>query len=423
MEVRDAPTSSTRSSNRWRQPQTPKCSRSLPGRGEGADAALVAASRGPASCVSSPLPSRRTTLRDVLGDYVLLLFSVGHDLGSGAAAGAVEKLEPALARTIADVDNRLTAQETHVGTVVGGLIGQTSTELGARLGQVDGILEKRILQVQLGVDQVLDHGLDKIDGVARQRIAQIDSSLAARIKQVDGVAAKTLAEADNVLKTRIADLGQVVNAAVDRADQALGARIEQLDEVAGRRLGNVDVIATKQRLGLERTITRLAWLIALIVFVVVLLRALWNEYLKWESTIAGAAPGTARAWRYVTVLGKPLLRHALRGGGRGRRVAPSREAAAGETGVSIKASYQGCLFVCDVAVSPRPSGRVLSAAGERLRRWADHDGPGRRYPQHREAALADAVLAEAEDAVDAGKAGGIGQHLFVSPDPYKQSSF
>ena len=68
-----------------------------------------------------------------------ILSSAGHDLGSGVAAGAVEKLEPALARTIADVDNRLTAQETHVGTVVGGLIGQTSTELGARLGQVDGL--------------------------------------------------------------------------------------------------------------------------------------------------------------------------------------------------------------------------------------------------------------------------------------------
>lgn len=243
-----------------------------------------------------------------------ILSSVGHELASGATAGAVEKLEPALARTIADVDSRMTTQETHVGNIVGGLIGQTSTELGARLGQVDGILEKRIMQVQLGVDQVLDHGLDKIDGVARARIAQIDSSLEARIKQVDAVAAHTLAEADNVLKTRIADLGQAANAAVDRADQALDARIQQLDEVAGRRLGNVDVIATKQRLGLEATITRLAWLIALIVFVVVLLRALWTEYLKREATITGAPPGTARAWRYLTVLGKPLLRHAVVGG-------------------------------------------------------------------------------------------------------------
>jgi hypothetical protein len=242
-----------------------------------------------------------------------ILSSAGKDLASGAAEGAVEKLEPALARTIADVDNRLTAQEERLGNVVGGLVGQTSNELGARLGQVDGILEKRILQVQLGVDDVLDHGLDKIDGVARQRIAQIDSSLAARIKQVDGVVARTLADADHILKTRIADIDKVVTSAIDRADGALGARIEQLDEVAGRRLADVDVIATKQRLGLERTINRAAWLIALVIFVVMVVRALWNEYLKREATIAASPPGTARAWQYFTLLGKPLLRHAVVG--------------------------------------------------------------------------------------------------------------
>jgi hypothetical protein len=243
-----------------------------------------------------------------------ILSKVSHELASGATAGAVEKLEPALARTIADADSRLTNQETHIGNIMGGLISQTSDAAGARLNQVDGILEKRILQVQLGVDQVLDNGLDKIDGVARLRIVQIGDVLGKRIKQVDSDLASRLNQADNILKSRIADLGQAANSAVDRADQALDARIRQLDEVAGRRLGNVDVIASKQRLGLESTITRLAWLIALIVFVVVLIRALWLEYLKRESTIAGAAPGTARAWRYLTVLGKPLLRHALVGG-------------------------------------------------------------------------------------------------------------
>jgi len=39
-----------------------------------------------------------------------VLANIGKGLGGGAAEGAVEKLEPALARTIADVDNRLTAQ-------------------------------------------------------------------------------------------------------------------------------------------------------------------------------------------------------------------------------------------------------------------------------------------------------------------------
>ena len=177
---------------------------------------------------------------------------IAKDLAAGAVEGAVEKLEPALGRTLADVDSRLAAHEERIGNVVGGLVGQTSTEIGARLGQVDGILEKRLLQVQLGVDEVLDHGLDKIDGVARARLAQVDDTLAARIKQVDGVVAKTLSQADELLKNRVADVGKVVTGAIDRADGALGERIEQLDEVAGKRLGNVDVIATKQRLGLDQ---------------------------------------------------------------------------------------------------------------------------------------------------------------------------
>jgi hypothetical protein len=243
-----------------------------------------------------------------------ILKPIAKDFAAGWAEAAVEKLEPALARTLADADNRLAQHEERIGKVVGGLVGQTSNELGVRLGQVDGILEKRLLQVELGVDNVLDHGLDKIDGAARARLAQVDGILAARIKQVDGVVAKTLADADLILKNRIADVGTVVNTAIERADGALEARIEQLDEVAGRRLGNVDVIATKQRLGLERTITRAAWLLALVIFVVVVLKALWTEYLKREDEIKAGAPGTERARLYLMLLGKPLLRHAAVGG-------------------------------------------------------------------------------------------------------------
>jgi hypothetical protein len=238
-----------------------------------------------------------------------IVSSFTRDLAGGAAQGAVEKIEPVLARTLADVDSRLTRQEQQIGNVAGGLIGKTSSEVGVRLDQVDGILEKRLLQVQLGVDGVLDHGLDKIDGTARARLAQIDGIAAARIQQVDQAVAGTLDKADEILKNRVADIGQVVTGAIDQADGVLGARIEEIDEVAGRRLGNVDVIATKQRLGLEQTITRSAWLLALVIFVVVALKALWSEYLKSEDAIARAEPGNQRAWLYLTVLGKPLLKH------------------------------------------------------------------------------------------------------------------
>jgi hypothetical protein len=230
-----------------------------------------------------------------------------------AVGGAVEKVEPALARTLADVDSRLTKQEDHLEGVAGGLIGKASSAVGDRLGQVDGILEKRLLQVQLGADEVVDNGLDKVDGVARRRIAQVGSLLDHGIDKVDGDVAKMLDHADQILAKNLGNVDKIVTGAIDQADGALAARIEQLDEVAGRRLGNVDVIATKQRLGLERTITRAAWLIALIVFIIVVLKALWNEYLDAENELRLAKPGTERALRYVKVLGAPLLRHAAVG--------------------------------------------------------------------------------------------------------------
>jgi hypothetical protein len=234
-------------------------------------------------------------------------------LAGEATEGAVEKVEPALARTIADVDGRLATHEERIGNIAGGFIGKTSKEVGDRLSQVDGILEQRLLQVQLGVDSVLDHGLDKIDGVARSRIAQIDQALASRIRQIGGEAATALSHADEILKNRIGDVGRVVTGAIDQADGALGARIEQLDEVAGRRLGNVDVIATKQRLGLELTITRTAWLLGLIVFVVVVLRSLWTKYCDQDNQVAieAAKSRKERAALYFKQLGLPLLRHAV----------------------------------------------------------------------------------------------------------------
>ena len=54
---------------------------------------------------------------------------------------------------------------------------------------------------------------------------------------------------------------------------------------------------------------------------------------------------------------------------------------------------------------------VPTRAAERARRRADDLPAGRRHPHHRQAALVDAVAAEAEQAVDAVEAGRVGQHL------------
>jgi len=221
-------------------------------------------------------------------------------LASEATAGAVEQIEPALARTIGDI-----------GTTAGTLVDETSQDLGTRLDQVDGILEKRLLQVNVEANDVVDNGLDKVDGVARRRITQVGAVLDKSISGVNADVADRLQQADQMLTEQLDHVGQIVNGTINQADQVIGARIEQLDEIAGRRLGDVDVVATKQRLGLERTIIRAAWLIGLVVFVIVVLKALWGEYVEASDDIARTPAGTARARAYVTTLAPPLLKHGL----------------------------------------------------------------------------------------------------------------
>jgi hypothetical protein len=240
-----------------------------------------------------------------------LIRYITSEAAGGAAEGAAQELEPVLARTLADADRRLLRHEDRIGNIANQFVSHTSNEVGERLTQIDGIVEKRLLQVQLGANEIIDLGLGKVDRIAEKRLDQVNKALADRIGQVETVAAHTLDRVDVMLQDRTADLGRTVLDVVDRADGAIAARIEQLDEVAGRRLGNVDVIATKQRLGLERTALRVAWLFGLVVFVVYVLWTLWTEYVK-RTKVEGSRREVAIS--YAKLFGKPLLRQAAVGG-------------------------------------------------------------------------------------------------------------
>ncbi|HLK90039.1 MAG TPA: hypothetical protein VKZ18_09095 [Polyangia bacterium] len=230
-------------------------------------------------------------------------------IGGRLAIGAVEKVQPAITQTLKDTDAVLTKQEGQIQNVATTVISQASAEVGKTLDHTDGILAQRLLQVQLGTDQVIDNGVDKVNGAARQRIAQLGGLVDKTLVGVDKDVSNALDKVDGILQGRIGDLGRIVTSTVDQADQAVAARVEQIDEAAGRRLANVDVIATKQRLGLERTVLRATWVIALVVFVIAVLKSLWNEYLAEEEAIARTPPGRERARKYATVLWRPLLRH------------------------------------------------------------------------------------------------------------------
>ena len=83
---------------------------------------------------------------------------------------------------------------------------------------------------------------------------------------------------DDALRKRVRQIDGVLQGALSDADQILEQRIDQLDEAVGKRLGNVDVIATKQRLAIEETLLRVAVLVGLVAFVVIVLVRLWRRY-------------------------------------------------------------------------------------------------------------------------------------------------
>jgi hypothetical protein len=199
-------------------------------------------------------------------------------LGSDLAEGAMEKVQPVIAATLADVDRRLVAHEDRIGNIAGKLVDQAGNKVQATVEQVNQSLEARITQIQSAATTVTDQALDHVDQISRDRLVQVDEIAQKAVREVNKDAQALLDRTDEILRQRSADLGRLVNDAVGRADQALAARIDQIDEVAGRRLGNVDVIASRQRIALERTIIQVAVLVGLVVFIVFVLKRLVAEH-------------------------------------------------------------------------------------------------------------------------------------------------
>jgi len=226
------------------------------------------------------------------------LKSSGKSLGGGLGQGAVEAIQPALVSTIgtaqaaastlvADVDVRLTRQVDHAGGVASRLVSETKGAVDESLSTVDHILEKRLLQVEVAANGV--------------------------VRRLDGAVARNLDKADTILKERSAQLGQIVSSSIQQADRALEQRIAQLDEAVALRLGNVDVIASKQRIGIEETLVRTGVLLALLVFVVIVLRTVWLRYVAMHAEL-DARRGVARALAYLGGFARPVALQVLAAG-------------------------------------------------------------------------------------------------------------
>lgn len=232
-------------------------------------------------------------------------------LAGSAAQGVVEKVQPAIAATLADVDRRIERHEDRIGSIAS----KVDADAGKRLEQVDHIVEARILQAKVEASDLTNQALGRVD----QMVQRADEISEKRVKELDQLTKSALAGANATIEARIADVGREVDRALERADGVIAARIEQVDELAGRRLGNLDVIASKQRIALEQTAVRVAVLVGLVVFIVFVMRRLWGAYQEMTKDEPDRGPpletrrwrarGRARTWMFVKGLGAPFIGH------------------------------------------------------------------------------------------------------------------
>ncbi len=238
---------------------------------------------------------------------------IGHGVGGlveSATTPTIRNAEQSGHRLIGDVEMSLARQLEHGGTVATSLVGVVDKAVGDKLEKVDRSMEARILQVHLAGDELVDRTFArtdatiwKLDAVAKQRIDQLEKAGKNLIAVAGQEGAKLLAQADAVLERRVGDVRQLVKTSIEQADQVAEARITQLDEVAGRRIGNVDVIATKQSLGIEAMLLRIAALIGMVAFLGFVLWRLFVEVTAaWKKALLERSPN--RVWATL-VAGSP----------------------------------------------------------------------------------------------------------------------
>ena len=239
--------------------------------------------------------TRAIVIAAVLAAPPVARADVIENIGRKLGAGAVEKIEPALATALADAEARGTRLENHLDTIGKGLLDDASAKAQDRLDQVNHILETRLLQARLEASAVADHALHGVEQLVRDSLVEVKRLEKDVVKDLTATASATLEKASAVLKDRTADVAREINGAIEKADRTLAERIAQVDEAVGLRLGNVDVIASKQRVAIEEAAVRTAVLIGLVIFTVFVLRGLYKRY---SELTAGEPRGSAaRSWR------------------------------------------------------------------------------------------------------------------------------
>jgi hypothetical protein len=221
---------------------------------------------------------------------------IGAPVGGFAEAASTPTLRSAESsgrRLLYDFEGVAARRMDQAGQLVGNVVDKTFAGSGKLVDKVDASLEARIVQVTTSVNGTVDHVAEKTqvligaaDRMIAANIARARKATIQILDRVDRVAADRLAQIDEIIRLRLGDVGQIVQTTLAQVDEIARQRIEQLDEVAGRRIGNLDVLATKQSLGLETMLVRLATLLGAFFFFAFLMWAAWNNFVKHSNLIA-----------------------------------------------------------------------------------------------------------------------------------------
>lgn len=122
------------------------------------------------------------------------------------------------------------------------------------------------------IQKVLSKSIDDAQKAAGVVVDQANVAAADRLKQVDGIIGNSIQDADDRVRKQI----------------------DHIDEIIVNRLGNVDVIATKQVVGVEKTLISVVKYLSLLALTTVLLGTLfWFIARKWigQNALVSLSPG------------------------------------------------------------------------------------------------------------------------------------
>ncbi|MGC4091213.1 MAG: hypothetical protein QM756_25715 [Polyangiaceae bacterium] len=242
--------------------------------------------------LSAPAAGGANVLEDIVGYPVKLL------LGS-TIDKAQSDVDASVAKALDAVDVKLKDHEGHISNL--------ATEL---LDRGDHILDARILQVKTSLDDSVERAMSELRGSGDELIDRVADKASGLIEQVQKDVLQDLDRVDELVKNRSADINKMLEDRTNQINVAAQERIAQVDEVARARLGDVNAIATRQRLELERMLERVAVAIGAIVFLVFVLRNLWNRYtdvVEEGLTERGAWRAAAIVRRLAPALVGPVL--------------------------------------------------------------------------------------------------------------------